>query len=108
MRNYEFDVPKHRKKAKKKRVIKSDHKHDYKDCLLIDAKELPHKAQFCSICGKVTNLIYFPSERLANGCYRMLWDNEVYQKYSKLPRFFFKGSFPKSVTKRNSTEEKRG
>jgi hypothetical protein len=51
------EIPKHRKKSKKKTPRKSNHKHEYK---LVEKKEWVIEGWFthievCMICGKVNN-----------------------------------------------------
>jgi len=68
MYDYEFEdeyeeKPRHRKmaKAKKDKVKKADHKHEYKQCVVSYVAEdiygkkhnLFSKAQYCTVCGKL-------------------------------------------------------
>lgn len=48
------EIPKYRKQkpSKSKSTSKSDHKHQYEDCLLVNDENHPHKAEYCTICGK--------------------------------------------------------
>ena len=55
--------------------------------LLIDKSNSPHKAQYCTICGKVSNIKYFETEKMTNASYRMLSDKEVFDKFSGIPHF---------------------
>ncbi len=99
MENYD-EIPKYRKKksSKSKSANKSDHKHQYKDCLLVDEENRPHKAQYCKICGKINNIIFFETERVDERFRRMLTDNEVLQKYKDLEQFQVKSMWDKYVT----------
>lgn len=99
MENYD-EIPKYRKKksSKSKSANKSDHKHQYKDCLLVDEENHPHKAQYCKICGKINNIIFFESEKIGGGFHRMLTDNEVFQKYKDLEQFQIKVKWDKYVS----------
>ena len=57
MDNFNDEIPKYRKKKSSVSSAskKSKHKHIYKDCLLI-MENGPHKAQYCTICGKIGNI----------------------------------------------------
>ena len=60
-RVWENDVPKHKKKKKSSvsmANIKSNHKHEYVDCMLMD-KKLYLKAQYCTLCGKISGRQFF-------------------------------------------------
>lgn len=86
------EIPKHKKKKQSsvsKIEKKSRHKHVYADCLLI-CNESPHKARYCTVCGKIKNIkfsITDPVYRNNYTCYRMLTDAEIYEKYKNLPQF---------------------
>lgn len=94
------ETPKYRKKkpSKSKSASKSDHKHQYDDCLLIDEENHPHKAQYCKICGKINNVNVFETEREDGGLYRMLTFDDVFQKYKDLEQFQVKNIWDKYVT----------
>lgn len=79
------EIPKHHKKKQSSTSSankKSKHKHLYKECLLVNDGK-PHRAEYCSICGKVGNLHFFESEKTEEGCYRQLNYDEVYEKFSE-------------------------
>lgn len=99
MENYD-DIPKYRKKksSKSKSANKSNHKHQYEDCLLVDEENRPHKAQYCKICGKINNVKVFETEREDGGFYRMLTYDEVFHKYKSLKQFQVKDIWDKYVT----------
>ena len=99
MCNYD-EISKYRKKksSKSKSANKSDHKHQYEDCLLVDEENHPHKAQYCKICGKINNIIFFETEREDGGRFRMLTYDEVFQKYKGLKQFQVKDMWDKYVT----------
>ena len=99
MCNYD-ETSKYRKKklSKSKSASKSNHKHQYDDCLLIDGENRPHKAQYCTICGKINNVKVFETEREDGGFYRMLTFDEVFQKYKGLKQFQVKDMRDKYVT----------
>ena len=60
---FEVEVPKHKKKSKKKGRPRADHKHQYKTVLLINEYENPYRrgevsiikrpTKVCTICGRV-------------------------------------------------------
>lgn len=65
---FENEVPKHRKKSKKKGRPRADHKHEYKTVLLIREWENPYKPgekhqvefpnEICMICGRIGDIDY--------------------------------------------------
>ena len=97
MDNYNDEIPKYRKKKSSVSSAskKSKHKHIYKDCLLI-MENGPHKAQYCTICGKIGNIEFFETEKV-NGGYRMLTDTEIYNKYKDVIRSKIESIFQKYV-----------
>ena len=94
------EIPKYRKKkpSKSKSARKSDHKHQYDDCLLVDDEKHPHKAKYCTICGKINNVKAFETDRLDGGRFRMLTCDEVFQKYKGLKQFQVKDMCDKYVS----------
>ena len=94
------EIPKYRKKkpSKSKSASKSDHKHQYNDCLLVDDEKHPHKAEYCIICGKINNVKTFETERIDGGRFRMLDYDEVFQKYEGLKQFQVKDMWDKYVS----------
>ena len=94
------EIPKYRKKkpSKSKSANKSDHKHQYEDCLLVDEENHPHKAEYCKICGKINNVKMFETERIDRGHYRMLTDDETFQKYKGLKHFQVKDIWDKYIS----------
>ena len=99
MCNYN-EIPKYRKKkpSKSKSSRKANHKHQYEDCLLVDEENRPHKAQYCTICGKINNVNVFETMREDGGFYRMLTCDEVFQKYKGLKQFKVKDMWDKYVS----------
>ena len=94
------EIPKYRKKKQSsvsKSERKSYHKHKYADCLLIDNENRPTKAQYCTICGKISDVQFFETVRVEQG-YRMLNSDEVYQKYKDLPKFTVDSVWDKYVS----------
>ena len=94
------EIPKYRKKkpSKSKSANKSDHKHQYDNCLLVDEENHPHKAEYCQICGKINNVKAFETERLDCGRFRILTYDEIFQKYKDLERFQVKDMWVKYVS----------
>lgn len=94
------EIPKYRKKkpSKSKSASKSDHKHQYDDCLLVDEKNRPHKAEYCVICGKINNVKAFETERIDGGRFRMLTCDDIFQKYKSLKQFQVKDMWDKYVS----------
>ena len=102
MNNYENEqLPKHRKKKESnvsKSKSRSNHKHTYVDCVLINETTRPdgslrrtaHRGQYCTICGKIGKESLWEHERTPEGYYRVLTCEEVIAKYPKLPRFYAK------------------
>ena len=94
------EIPKYRKKKQSsvsKAERKSDYKHEYADCLLIDSENRPIKAQYCTICGKIIDVQLFETVRVEQG-YRMLDSEEIYQKYKDLPQFMVNSVWDKYVS----------
>ena len=78
------DIPKYRKKRRSSvsnSREKSKHKHEYKECLLIE-KNRPHWATYCTICGKIGDVHLFECEGLT-----VMTDEEIYNKYHNLKQF---------------------
>lgn len=88
---------KKRKSSTSKSSEKSKHKHTAKDVLLIDENKRPRKAIICDICGKINNVYFSETERLESGCYRMLSDDEVFEKYKHLEKIPIRNIFDKYV-----------
>ena len=79
------EIPKHHKKKQSstsKSSIKSKHKHEYKEVLLIN-NDRPYWATVCKICGKIGDLHFFETEKCEFG-YRSLDTDEVFKKYKDL------------------------
>ena len=109
MNNYEFEtLPKHRKKKESnvsKSKNRSNHKHKYADCVLINETtrrdgslhRSAHRGQYCVLCGKIGKESLWEHEKTPEGYLRVLSYEEVIAKYPKLPRFYAK-YFDKYVT----------
>ena len=101
MDDYGSEIQKYRKKkpSVSSTSKKSKHKHMYRDCLLV-AENRPHKAQYCTICGKIGNIEFFETEKVDTGygkAYRMLTDTEIYDKYKNIVKFEIEFVFQKYV-----------
>lgn len=88
---YDKEIPKYRKKRKKKNVKKSDHKHQYIDVLI----RRKNKESFwyshgkvCKVCGRIGEERYFETEEVeGKGYFRCLTQEELLEKYKDLPIF---------------------
>ena len=83
-RIYDDEIPKYKKK-KNKTVKKSNHKHEYKQCLLyVDEIDDYVLADYCISCNKVGN-IYVISEKIeGSNLERGLTKKEKLKKYKNL------------------------
>lgn len=101
MNNLENDIPKHQKKKESstsKAKTKSNHKHEYIDCLLIQSEhKLPLLGSCCKICGKIGDAKF--DTVLEDGYYRMLTSDEVYKKYQDLEKIYIDDIFQKYISK---------
>lgn len=91
------EVPKYRKKRSKRKVSKSSHKHTYEDCLLIYADEVPFKACYCKMCGKIGKVQFIITERTSEGYHIVLSHAEVLERYNHLKKFHIYGYDQKFV-----------
>lgn len=111
MNNFNDEVPNYKKKkpsSTSKSKAKSKHKHIYEDCLLIvDNENIPFKAEYCTICGKIGNIQWFITEPCKDNpkVHRMLGRDEVYEHYKHLPQFKVNNCLDKFVTL-NSLEKR--
>lgn len=77
----ENEIPKYKKKSNKT-TKKSNHRHDYIDCLLLDkSSNHYHASQYCSICGKIGETKFLESEETPEGYHHILSDSEIVEKY---------------------------
>ena len=93
------EIPKQRKKKQSstsKSSIKSKHKHEYKEVLLIH-NDRPHWATVCKICGKICDLHFFEAEKREDGLYRQLDSDEVYENYKDLEKIVIDDIWQKYV-----------
>lgn len=94
----EQEIPKYKKKTKSntsKSSNKAKHKHEYKECLLIN-KNSPYLASYCVICGKIYNWTIC-TEKCEHG-YRMLNDEEVFEKYKNLEKYIVEDLWAKYLS----------
>lgn len=95
----ENEIPKYRKKklsSTSKSSIKSKHKHEYVECLLIH-NNYPHRGTYCKICGKIGDLHFFEAEKREDGLYRQLDYDEVYEKYNNLEKIEVEDIFQRYI-----------
>lgn len=85
--NIEPEVPKHKKKKNSTKSIsskKSNHKHNYKRCLLVTSDDA-QSADYCTICGKINNIKLFETERIEGSNFlKLLSREETIEKYKDL------------------------
>jgi hypothetical protein len=98
--------PKHLKKKDSntsKSKKKSNHKHKYADCLLI-CKNNPHKAKYCTECGKIANVKVFETKPTdGEGHYRVqLTSEEVFERYKGMKQIYVNSIWDKFVPIDNS------
>ena len=108
MENINNEIPKYIKKKESsvsKSKVKSKHKHEYVDCLLVKDNDRPYKATYCKICGKIGNINFFETERTENGYFRILDNDEVFEKYKDLERFYIDDVWQKYVVLNKENEE---
>ena len=82
-------IPKYRKKAKKKRVVKAKHKHITKQVLMLDEFNNISLAEVCNVCGKIVTHKCVLTQKCAGGFYRVLTTNEILQKYKDIPMYSY-------------------
>lgn len=79
---YDNEVPKHKKRSKKKGRKRSNHKHKYDTCILhIRSTDSYYLCDYCTICGRI-NDYYFDTEP-AKPPYHVIAIGgiELYKKY---------------------------
>ena len=77
------------KKKKKKSVKKSNHKHQYQECL-IKWDNHYHAGERCFVCGKIGDLKFFETIPYREGISRLLTQEEILEKYKNLECFDYK------------------
>ena len=107
MKTLDNEVHKHIKKKESsvsKSKEKSDHKHEYVDCLFIK-DDYPQKGTYCKICGKIGDISFFELEEFESGFFRILDAGEVFKKYKDLEKIYIEGVFQKYVVLNNKEGE---
>ena len=88
MKNYnENEIPKYKKK-KNKTVKKSNHKHEYKECLVYVSDINGYfLCKYCVECNKVGNvtIITEKDEELGEGHLQVMPNKKILKKYKDLP-----------------------
>ena len=95
------EIPKYRKKSHKSSK-KSDHKHEYQECLLRTKCSLPkeyyyYHATYCVKCGKILNWSMFECKEKVGNCVVMMSNEELHQKYKHLITFGVNSEWDKYV-----------
>lgn len=81
----ENDIPKYKKRkhsSTSKAKDKSNHKHEYIECLFIENNK-PYRGVYCSVCGKIGDIWFAETEPDDIG-HRLLTNEEVLEKYNHL------------------------
>ena len=101
------DIPKYiknKQSCKSKAKKKSNHKHEYRDCLLIERKnDYPHKASCCKICGKIGRLSFHETEE-KDGFFVVMDKEEVFEKYKNLEQIYIDDIWQKYVPIKDGDE----
>ena len=106
MKDYDSDIPKYKKKSSTKHIPRSDHKHNYGDCLLVDNENRPYKAKYCIICGKIKGLEFWQTVKRDDKTYLQLDSNEVFKIFADLPTFKVVSCWDKYVILNDKEESK--
>lgn len=94
------DTARHKKKkpsSVSKSKTKSTHAHSYAECLLVEPDGDPHRAKYCTICGKINDVKFMETEKTDHSTYRALTGNETWERYRHLPTFPVNSIFDKYV-----------
>lgn len=106
---FENDVPKHKKKSKKRGQPRADHKHEYKTVLLHsyfdsvynpgEKIESKRPTKVCMICGRVGDVDFtrFTYEEIPNMPYRI--DRRVIRNEESLEKWYLNDFFDKFAHK---------
>ena len=84
------NLNRHRKKRPSnvsKSIMKSKHRHEYEECMLISDNGQYNRAEYCIHCGKIHNVFMFETMRCSNGYYKQMSQDEVKKTWSDLKRF---------------------
>lgn len=87
--NFDDEAIRYRKKSdsnKSKASSKSDHKHQYKGCLIrVVSNGHPenrvHSADYCVICGKLNNIKFFETIKTSDNHYRVMTNSDILDMY---------------------------
>lgn len=80
-------------------MSKSNHKHKYQECILVSNNNYWNRAVYCTICGKIKNVIMFETRKMEDGRYYNIEQSEVKDMYYYLPRFNVESIFQKYISK---------
>ena len=109
MKNFDNEIPKYIKKKESsvsKSKEKSNHKHEYVDCLFIINKDnRPHKGTYCRICGKIGDISFFELEEFESRFWRLLDTDEIFEKYKDLEKIYIEDIFQKYVVLNNEIKQ---
>lgn len=76
------EVPKYRKKSKKKNVKRSNHKHQYKRSLLhILDSDSYYLCDYCEICGKIKDFFWDYEKDEDGRLYTVFTDEQLLNRY---------------------------
>lgn len=85
---YEGEVGKYLKKkdsdASKCR-LKSRHKHKYVECLFV-VHGNHHRGEYCELCGKIRNIMFFEVDRSTGKFGKFLSDEDILNLYGDLEK----------------------
>lgn len=113
---FEVEVPKHKKKSKKKGLPRADHKHEYKSVLLHyyfdnpfkagEKKEFKQPKKVCSICGRIgdTDMSRYEYLEVKNMPYRT--HERVIIDEDSLEKWYVDDFFDKFAHKRGNYEQR--
>lgn len=95
----EEEIPKYHKKKGKKENKKSNHKHEYIDCLFLvqEERERINKGNYCKICGKIGKMQFFITKKTEAGSYLVLNNEEIKEMYKDLPIIVINDTFQKNI-----------
>lgn len=103
----ENDIPKHRKKSKKKGQPRADHKHEYKTVLLLNEYEhayfpgektlIKRPTKVCMICGRVgeTDMSMYDHEEIPDMPYRVY--QRIIRNEDSLEKWYVEDYFDKTA-----------
>jgi hypothetical protein len=101
------EIPKYRKKKKSstsKAKMKADHQHEYVVCLFVE-NGYPRRGTYCKVCGKIGNIAFHEVQRLPDGCFRVMDDDEVFEMYKDLEQIEIESVFQRYINIDNKKDE---